>query len=193
MTPEDRKAFEDKLVAELTEALRPKRHTYDVVTVEQVKTAIRERLGEYTKGIDSDSLLGIGTPTLGSDGAITIPMRVPAVLLDVTPASPEERLAGDEFIAACQQILAAPNKPNVPQVKPLVRSYYAIDGNGVGGSLHIVLDDHNTDDSSVEWCIEYAAKNGDPCGEALGRVLLRMSKTQREKLASDRGKYDCWW
>jgi hypothetical protein len=61
-------------------------------------------------------------------------------------------------------------------------NYYALPGNGAGGNLHIVLDDGNVRDSDIEFCIERAQEKGDKFGEAIGRVLLRMSKTQRRKV-----------
>lgn len=74
-------------------------------------------------------------------------------------------------------------KPTVPGVLPLVRAYCAKPGNGVGGSLHIVLEDQNVDDSHVEFCRKWAAERGDTEGVALAETLLRMTKTQRLKLA----------
>jgi hypothetical protein len=74
-------------------------------------------------------------------------------------------------------------KPTVPEVLPMMRAYAATEGNEVGGSLHIVLDDGNVDDSSVKWCIEYAKEREDAAGVELGEMLLRMSRTQRLKLA----------
>lgn len=78
-------------------------------------------------------------------------------------------------------------KPTVPEVEPLVIAYCAKDGNGVGGSLHIVLDDGNVNDGHVEWCIEHARELGDEDGVKLGKILLQMSKTQRLKLNG------CWY
>jgi hypothetical protein len=71
----------------------------------------------------------------------------------------------------------------VPDVLPLVREYYAMPGNGAGGSLHIVLDDLNLDDDSVAWSVKRARERGDGYGERLGIILLAMSRTQRLKLA----------
>jgi hypothetical protein len=88
------------------------------------------------------------------------------------------------FIAACSDLLLARRKPTVPEVEGLVRDYYRMPGNAAGGSLHVVLDDHNVEDSSVEFCVEYARSEKDHCGEWLAAVLSRMSKTQRAKLAS---------
>lgn len=75
------------------------------------------------------------------------------------------------------------SKPAVPEVLPLVHAYRDLPGNAVGGSLHIVLDDGNVDDASVAWCRDYARENGDRPGVELAEILLRMSQTQRRKLA----------
>lgn len=74
-------------------------------------------------------------------------------------------------------------KPTVPEVLPLVQAYYALPGNGVGGSLHIVLEDGNVEDSSVAFCLKAAQERGDAPGVELASILLRMSRTQRLKLA----------
>lgn len=75
------------------------------------------------------------------------------------------------------------SKPTIPEVLPLIQDYYAKPENGVGGSLHIVLEDCNVSDDDVESCIKWAINEGDEEGERLARILLRMSKTQRRKLA----------
>ena len=73
-------------------------------------------------------------------------------------------------------------RPTIPSVLPLFISYRR--RHGAWGSLHIVLDDGNVRDSDVGWCIEHARERGDAEGEALGRVLLAMSRTQRRKLGA---------
>ena len=80
-----------------------------------------------------------------------------------------------------------PRKPTVPEVLPLVEAYYSIPGHSCGGSLHIVLDDDNCDDSHVEFCLDYARKNFDLEGMALAYLLHHMSKTQRHKLCRTHG------
>jgi predicted phosphodiesterase len=75
------------------------------------------------------------------------------------------------------------DKPTVPQVLAMVRSYAAIEGNDTGGSLHVVLDDGNVDDSTVRSCIHDARQRGDQPGVKLGEALLQMSRTQRLKIA----------
>ena len=77
-------------------------------------------------------------------------------------------------------------KLNIPEVIYRFRAYHAI--HRAWGSLHIVLDDCNVEDSSVKFCIEYAKEKGDKEGEELGMILLKMSKTQRLKLAALRGE-----
>lgn len=74
------------------------------------------------------------------------------------------------------------DKPTVPEVLPIVKAYYAKPGNGVGGSLHVVLDDGNIETKFVEECREYARQNNDSDGVALADLLLKMSYTQRKKL-----------
>lgn len=75
-------------------------------------------------------------------------------------------------------------KPTVLEVMPMIHAYRDTAGNSEGGSLHIVLGDGNTEDVHVEWCIEYAKERGDVAGVELGETLLRMSLTQRNKLAA---------
>jgi hypothetical protein len=77
-------------------------------------------------------------------------------------------------------------KPTVPDVLPLARAYYEIAGNEVGGHLHIVLEDYNIDDGSVQFCLDEARAHRDEAGVELASLLLRMSKTQRLKIARTR-------
>lgn len=91
------------------------------------------------------------------------------------------------FVSDCEAIVANGAKPTVPDVAPLVQAYREAPGNGAGGSLHIVLDDQNIDDASVRFCRKWALERGDADGEALARVLLLCSKTQRLKLSRGGG------
>lgn len=74
------------------------------------------------------------------------------------------------------------SKPTIPEVMPIVRAYLAKPENGVGGNLHIVLDDGNVHDDHVKFCIDQSIERGDKDGEYLGRILLSMSFTQRTKI-----------
>lgn len=69
---------------------------------------------------------------------------------------------------------------NIPDVIDRFKAYHL--DNPCWGSLHIVLDDINIQNSHVEFCIDYANQNNDKEGEALARILLQMSKSQRLKL-----------
>lgn len=72
----------------------------------------------------------------------------------------------------------------VPDVLDRFKVYHAKESNLAWGSLHIVLDDHNVKDHHVEHCIQYAEEQGDTEGAELGRILLKLSKSQRLKIAS---------
>jgi hypothetical protein len=75
-------------------------------------------------------------------------------------------------------------KPTIPEAIPLLREFANAPGNGVGGSLHIVLEDGNVKDSDVASCIEYARQRGDDLGVKVGELLLSMSTTQRRKVSA---------
>lgn len=75
-------------------------------------------------------------------------------------------------------------KPTIPEVAERFRAYLRKPGNSGWGSLHVVLEDDNVEDSSVEFCIAHAEERGDSEGAELGRILLRMSKTQRLKMGN---------
>lgn len=89
----------------------------------------------------------------------------------------------DDLVGAMKDIFGV-NKPTVPEVLPVLKAYLKLPGNNVGGSFHAVLDDGNTQDCHVKWCLEYAREKGDAEGVKLGELLLRCSRTQRIKLAS---------
>lgn len=89
------------------------------------------------------------------------------------------------LVQELNKILAEIKKPDITSVQPLVEIYYNLPNNESGGSLHIVLDDNNVQDSSVQFCIDWAKKEDDIYGVLLGKVLLRMSKTQRLKLGAN--------
>jgi hypothetical protein len=80
-------------------------------------------------------------------------------------------------------------KPTVPEVVSAVRALYASPGGGAGCCLHVVLEDGNVENHSVEFSIEWAERHGHGSCAALARALRSMSKTQREKL-SRMGKGD---
>lgn len=102
----------------------------------------------------------------------------------------DNRLAED-----ASSILASGHKPTVPEVRPLLRRYYAkpddaVGSYAMGGSLHAVLDDGNIADRFVESSRDWSAERGDEEGRLLAEILLRMSRTQRHVLS--RGNYYPW-
>ena len=84
-----------------------------------------------------------------------------------------------EFMEEARYLLARPALAT-PEVLPLCRAFYR--EYPTGGSLHIVLDDGNVKDGHVDACIRYAEEERDEPGAALGRLLRRLSVTQRLKL-----------
>lgn len=68
--------------------------------------------------------------------------------------------------------------PTVREVNALVLAWYAMPEHGAGGSLHIVLDDHNWERDSIEFCRRYAAERGDVAGVCFAELLLTCSDEQ---------------
>jgi hypothetical protein len=85
-----------------------------------------------------------------------------------------------------------PNRATVAEVLPTVRELYDGDrecsrGSGnVGGHLHIVLDDGNTDTGCVAACLEDAKKDGCSTCAEIAEKLLTMSETQRTRLYNEK-------
>lgn len=91
--------------------------------------------------------------------------------------------------------MTAPNlngRPTVDQVLPWVLDYYVQPGNEMGGSLHIVLDDENLHRGHIEWCRDYARREGDVFGEWLAGILLQLTMSQLRRLVdrTSRALYD---
>lgn len=78
----------------------------------------------------------------------------------------------------------AADRPTVDELVPLIRSYYAKPGNGVGGSLHIVFEDGNIADGHIAHCLDYARERGDHDGVVIAMSLMQMTPTQRRNLAA---------
>lgn len=76
------------------------------------------------------------------------------------------------------------DKPKVIEVLPLVNACYL--RSIVGCCLHIVLDDDNVEDRSVDFCVEYAREEGCEDCISLAKLLRRMTPTQRKKLAHEK-------
>lgn len=68
------------------------------------------------------------------------------------------------------------------------RSIYARPDGECGCCWHILLDDDNVEDEHANFCVDLARERGHDDCIALGYSVVRMSKTQRKKLAD--GGYD---
>lgn len=79
-------------------------------------------------------------------------------------------------------LMKSHDAPSAEVMGELIQAYYALDGNGVGGSLHIVLDDYNTKDESVIWASGYASGAGDEAGYGIAELLLRFPEDERESV-----------
>lgn len=91
-------------------------------------------------------------------------------------------MTSDELIAECRRILDRGTKPVLPEVRPLVRAFYALPGNGAGGALHAVLDDGNYERKFIHECIGRASGPGDVAARLLGWVLCLLSNSQRRRV-----------
>jgi hypothetical protein len=78
---------------------------------------------------------------------------------------------------------------NILKLIQLAKEYYAIEGNGVGGNLHIILDDGNIENNHIEYCLELSRQKNDLKGIELCELLLKISKTQRNKLIHNYSLY----
>ena len=54
----------------------------------------------------------------------------------------------------------------------------------VWGSLHVVLEDGNVSDADVRYCAVIAERDEDGEGKALAELLLKLSRTQRCRVAT---------
>jgi len=71
-------------------------------------------------------------------------------------------------------------KPTIPEVIEKFKHY--LKDNPLGGCLHIVLCDGNTDDQSVMFCKRACIARGDLLGSELCDILLTMSRFQRSRI-----------
>jgi hypothetical protein len=88
-------------------------------------------------------------------------------------------MTAEQITEACLALVARGTKPTLPEVRPLIDAYYALPGNGAGGELHCVLDDHNYERCHIRSTLDRAQKEET---KALCRVLLMLSNSQRRKV-----------
>lgn len=151
----------------------------ETIDAKRVLEVVTQEMWEHEAEKAAAKLFGISVPA-----AVYLVQRAERygfVDLSLGKVRPTSFSAG--FRRRCALLLERGKKPECPEVVPLVREYYSQLGNGAGGSLHVVLDDNNVEDSFVDGAIGHALSMGDIDGMALAAVLRMMSKTQRYKLS----------
>ncbi len=86
------------------------------------------------------------------------------------------------IIERSMHLIERPERPTVPEVKPIIEAWYSLPENIVGGALHVVLEDRNFDDRTIRWNLDLVQNRGDEAAALICQVLLRCSKTQRQKV-----------
>lgn len=74
-------------------------------------------------------------------------------------------------------------KLTIPYVATLIKRYYMMAGNDMGGSLHIWTVDRNCRLLHLESCREFAIERGDVCALEILDRALRMTASQRRKIS----------
>ncbi|MCP4933350.1 MAG: hypothetical protein GY927_03890 [bacterium] len=69
-----------------------------------------------------------------------------------------------------------------PTIKDLVRYYYSLGGNEAGGLLHVLLDDGNTDNDTLLFCLNECSKANDEIGVRIVSILAGISEEERDRL-----------
>lgn len=90
-------------------------------------------------------------------------------------------MTDQEFFEEVKKLNDSPAKPSVDRVMPLIR-HYCTQAHGLGGNLHIFVEDGNIDDDDIRFCKNNAIDSNDLMCRELCDVLLSMSKTQRKEI-----------
>lgn len=139
----------------------------------RVTDEVRQGLLDWVneKGI---SVLNVAGPRESKEPGLQQAVRDALVWIFEESYVTPRHVAIAEFLEDVE-ISGAPTKASVAD---LVDAYYALPGNGAGGSLHIVLDDGNCERGCVEYCRAYAEQAGDAAGVALADLLLKLTDEQ---------------
>jgi hypothetical protein len=65
----------------------------------------------------------------------------------------------------------------------LIDSYYEL--NPTGGSVHIITDDGNYEDSAIDHCIWYAKTKKDYWGECIAKALQEFNLNERKQIVEN--------
>lgn len=69
----------------------------------------------------------------------------------------------------------------------LLAEYY--EAHPTGGSLHIVLDDGNTQNHCLDWCAGYACGCGDDMGNEIAKLMRLMRRSVRRWIVKNYARY----
>ena len=139
----------------------------------RITDAVRSAILEWVSE-NNVSVLNVAGPRESKESGLQQAVRDALVWIfeDETVAAPS--LSGDFLL----DVACTPRPLTKANIDRLIDAFYRLDGNGAGGSLHIVLDDHNWERSSVEFCLGWAKDNGDGAGQALAALLLELTDEQ---------------
>lgn len=140
----------------------------------RIPEAVRTALLEW---VDANriSILNVAGPRESKEPGLQAAVKDALVWVfeDEVREAPIDRTA--EFLL---DLAATPRPLTKDSIDTLVDAFYKLPENGAGGSLHVVLDDHNWERSNVEFCLGWAKDNGDEAGQALAALLLELTDQQ---------------
>lgn len=96
-----------------------------------------------------------------------------------------QKISAEEIVAACSLLLDAERTPRLDEVRRLVRAYLALPYIQIDGLLHEVIEDGVTRDEYVDYCVEAAERYDDRAGHALGKVIRRLTRVERDVLVGN--------
>jgi hypothetical protein len=138
------------------------------VTVEDVKKLVTEQLKELVSK-------NIIQPTSHEVGDIRMEGDVMHVELKFQPVMPIETMWPHPMIDEKQY------ECKHGALSKLIHDFYVDES--VGGSLHIVLDDGNTADSHIRWCLENSImKANDKTARIIAEELLKLDDQTRKNM-----------
>ena len=98
-----------------------------------------------------------------------------------------------EFVISEVKLLNTPNvscfKTDLTALIAKCKEYYKT--HIMGGNLHIVLDDENIDDKSIQACIDAATKENDKLGLEIAKEIQKLTLCQRLDLVTNNYKFYC--
>lgn len=66
-----------------------------------------------------------------------------------------------------------------------IKQFLSLEGNEIGGNLHIVLDDGNLENENIAWCMHLCINKQDFLGFSICDNLLRITYKEREAIYNE--------